>query len=322
MTRPGPASPEVTAAAEWTAIGVLVRVVVSDPDALGPARRLLQRDLAALDLACSRFRPDSEIRALDGTDGRPTPVSRLLAAALAAALEAAGETDGDVDPTVGDALAAAGYDRDFSAVAADGPRIRVRPAAAPGWRLVQLDEERRIVSVPAGVRLDLGATAKAWAADRAAARIASELGCGVLVALGGDLACAGPAPDGGWQVRVQDVTGPVDGVTDGPSSQVGLHHGGIATSSTRARRWVRGGQVLHHIVDPRNGLPARSPWRTVSVAADSCLAANAASTAAVVRGARAIPWLESRGATARLVDDEGRVRLTGGWPVDVAAVAS
>jgi thiamine biosynthesis lipoprotein len=120
---------------------------------------------------------------------------------------------------------------------------------------------------------------------------------------------------------VQDVTGPVDGVLDGPSSQVGLHHGGLATSSTRARRWVRGGQLLHHIVDPRNGLPARSPWRTVSVAADSCLAANTASTAAVVRGAAAVPWLDSRGATARLVDDEGRVRLIGGWPVDVPAAS-
>ncbi len=315
-------STDTTAAAEWTAIGVLVRVVVTDRDALGPARRLLQDDLAALDLACSRFRPDSEIRALDATNGRPTPVSELLAGALAAALAAADETDGDVDLTVGEALAAAGYDRDFSAVAADGPRIRVRPAAAPGWRLVHLDEERRTVSVPAGVRLDLGATAKAGAADPAAARIAAELGCSVLVALGGDLSCAGPAPDGGWQVRVQDVTGPVHGVPDGPSSQVGLHHGGLATSSTRARRWVRGGQVLHHIVDPRNGLPARSPWRTVSVAAHSCLAANTASTAAVVRGARAVPWLESRGATARLVDDEGRARLIGGWPVDVAAAPS
>jgi thiamine biosynthesis lipoprotein ApbE len=315
-------STDATAAAEWTAIGVLVRVVVTDREALGPARRHLQHDLAALDLACSRFRPDSEIRVLDGTDGRPTPVSELLAAALAAAMTAAAETDGDVDPTVGEALSAVGYDQDFASVASDGPRIRVRPAPAPGWRLVELDEGCRTVSVPAGVRLDLGATAKAWAADRAASDIAADLGCGVLVALGGDLACAGRAPQGGWQVRVQDVTGPVEGVPDGPASQVGLHGGGLATSSTRARRWVRGGQVLHHIIDPRNGLPARSPWRTVSVAADSCLAANTASTAAVVRGARAVPWLESRGATARLVDSEGRVRLIGGWPADVAGVAS
>jgi thiamine biosynthesis lipoprotein len=322
MTRASTAAPDRTAAAEWTAIGVLVRVVVTDRDALGAARRHLRRDLAALDLACSRFRADSEIRGLDRTAGRPTQVSELLAGALAAALAAAAGTDGDVDPTVGEALAAAGYDRDFAAVAADGPRIRVRPAAAPGWRLVKLDVGRRIVSVPAGVRLDLGATAKAWAADQAAARIAAELGCGVLVALGGDLACAGPTPDRGWQVRVQDVTGPVDETSDGQWSQVGLHHGGLATSSTRARQWVRGGQVLHHIIDPRNGLPVRSPWRTVSVAAGSCLAANTASTAVVIRGAAAVPWLEARGATARLVDHDGGVRLIGGWPVDVAAVAS
>ena len=310
------------AAADWTAIGVLVRLVVTDPAALGPARQRLEADLAALDRACSRFRPDSEIRALDSGDGRPTEVSPLLAGALAAALAAAADTDGDVDPTVGEALARSGYDRDFADVAPDGPRVTVVPAAVPGWRLVQLDTERRTVVVPAGVRLDLGATAKAWAADRAADALAHELGCGVLVGLGGDLACAGPAPHGGWQVRVQDVTGPVAGPPVGSTCQVALHAGGLATSSTTARRWVRGGQVLHHIIDPRNGLPARSPWRTVSVAAGSTLSANTLSTAAVVRGARAVPWLESRAATARLVGTDGRTHLTGGWPVDVPAVAS
>src|SRR5215468_1767803 len=174
------------AAASWRAIGTSVHLLVTEPRALGPARRLLGADLAALDAACSRFRADSEIVALDHAPGdgrrraRPVHVSPLLAGALGVALRAARATGGDVDPTVGGALSAAGYDRDFALVQRDGPPVRLTVRRVPGWREVQLDEQARLLSFPAGVRLDLGATAKAWAADRAADRIAAELGCGVL----------------------------------------------------------------------------------------------------------------------------------------------
>jgi FAD:protein FMN transferase len=185
------------AAASWRAIGTSVHLLVTEPRALGPARHLLAEDLAALDAACSRFRADSEIVALDHAPadprGRtcPVQVSPLLAGALAVALRAARRTSGDVDPTVGGALSAAGYDRDFALVQRDGPPVRLTVRSVPGWRQIELDEESGLVSLPAGTRLDLGATAKAWAADRAAARIAAELGCGVLVNLGGDIAVAG-----------------------------------------------------------------------------------------------------------------------------------
>jgi thiamine biosynthesis lipoprotein len=308
--------------ADWTAIGTLVRVVVTDAAALPAAKRILVADLAALDLACSRFRADSELRRLDEHGGRPVPVSPLLAEALATALEAAWRTDGDVDPTVGEAMAAIGYDRDFAQVRPDGPTLRLVPAPAPGWEGVELDRDRGTVTIPAGVRLDLGATAKALASDRAAGRIFAETGSGVLVSLGGDLRAEGPTPDGGWQVRVQDVTGHPDAGTDGPVAHVALHGGGLATSSTAARRWVRGGDLLHHLVDPRRGLPAESPWRTVSVAAPTCVAANTASTAAVIRGVRAPRWLESLGLAARLVDVEGRVRTVGRWPLDSRRASS
>ncbi len=301
-------------AADWTAIGTLVRVVVTEPAALPHARRILVDDLAALDLACSRFRPDSELRRLDDGCGRPVPVSPLLAEALAIALQAARRTDGDVDPTVGSAMADIGYDRDFGQVRPDGPVLRLVASPAPGWEGVVLDVDRGTVTVPVGVRLDLGATAKALAADRAASRIVEETGSGVLVSLGGDLRAAGPTPDGGWQVRVQDVTGHPDDAPIGPVAQVALHSGGLATSSTTARRWVRGGDVLHHIIDPRRGLPADSPWRTVTVAAPTCVAANTASTAAVIRGDRAPRWLESMCLAARLVDVAGTVRTVGAWP--------
>jgi thiamine biosynthesis lipoprotein len=188
--------------------------------------------------------------------------------------------------------------------------------SVPGWRQVQFDEQSRILVLPPGVRLDLGATAKAWAADRSAARLAAALGCGVLVSLGGDIAVAGETPPGGWRVRVQDVTGRPEDPPVGPSAVVAIRDGGLATSSTTARRWRRGGDVLHHILDPRTGLPAPPCWRTVSVAAASCADANTASTAAIIRGRDAPGWLTSLGLPARLVDEAGNVHTVAGWPAE------
>jgi FAD:protein FMN transferase len=307
---PGTAT-DAEASASWRALGTLVQLVVTDPRALPEARRVLESDLAEVDAACSRFRPDSEIRALKG--GRQA-ISPLLAEAVAVALRAARLTDGDVDPTVGAAMSAAGYDRDFRHIEPDGPPLSLTVRTVPGWRAVRLDGQS--LTLPAGVRLDLGATAKAWAADRSAARITSELGCGVLVSLGGDIAVAGPAPGGGWRIRVQDVTGVPGDPPAGPYALIAIRDGGLATSSTAARRWQRGGDVLHHILDPRTGLPAEPVWRTVSVAAGSCADANAASTAAVIRGRRALGWLTQLSLPARLVDATGVVFTVAGWPDD------
>jgi thiamine biosynthesis lipoprotein ApbE len=305
------AETEPGAETSWRALGTLVHLVVTEPNALPEARRLLEADLAAVDLACSRFRPDAEICALHG--GRPQQVSPLLAEAIAVALRAAELTDGDVDPTVGAAMSALGYDRDFDQILASDPQpVTVR--TVPGWRHIHLAENT--LTMPAGVQLDLGATAKAWAADRSAARIARQNGCGVLVSLGGDIAVAGPAPRDGWRIRVQDVTGAPGDPPDGPYTLIAIREGGLATSSTKARRWQRGGDVLHHILDPRTGLPAEPVWRTVSVAAGSCADANAASTAAVIRGRAALGWLARLGLPARLVDATGVVFTVAGWPDD------
>ena len=221
-------------------------------------------------------------------------------------------------PTVGAAMNAVGYDRDFSLVQRDGPAVRLTVRTIPGWRQVEFDEQARLLRVPPGARLDLGATAKAWAADRSAGRIAATLGCGVLVSLGGDIAVSGQPPAGGWRIRVQDISGRPDDPPAGPSTVVAIHGGGLATSSTAARRWRRGGDVLHHILDPRTGLPAAPVWRTVSVAAASCTDANIASTAAIIRGHAAPAWLTGLGLPARLVDETGQVRTIGGWPAETA----
>ena len=301
------------ASAGWTALGTQVWLVVTDPDVLARARHLLAADLAEVDAACSRFRPDSELMSL-GTAAGPVQVSPLLAEAIGVALRAARLTGGDVDPTVGAAMVAIGYDRDFSQLPASGPPVTLAVRAVPGWQQVHLDDQSRRLSLPRGVRLDLGATAKAWAADRSAARLAAALGCGVLVGLGGDISVAGEPPAGGWRVRVQDVTGRPEDPPVGPAAVVAIQDGGLATSSTTARRWRRGGEVLHHILDPRTGLPAPEYWRTVSVAAGTCVDANTASTAAIIKGREAVSWLANSGLPARLVDAAGNVQAVNGWP--------
>jgi FAD:protein FMN transferase len=292
----------------WTALGTTAEVVVTDPDALSSAHRAVLAEVAAIDAACSRFRPDSELVALNRAAGGPVPVSPLLGEALDVALEAARRSGGTVDPTVGAALLAAGYDDDFARLPADGPAIVARPA--PGWRKVRRDREAGTVTVPRGVQIDLGATAKALAADRAARAAALALpGVGVLVNLGGDVAVAGPPPGDGWPVGV------ADGHRDArPAASVLVRAGGLATSSTTQRRWRRGGRVMHHILDPRTGAPVAPVWRTVSVAGASCVEANTASTAAIVWGAQARRRLSRARVHARLVSADGRVETTGGWP--------
>ncbi|HJP80001.1 MAG TPA: FAD:protein FMN transferase [Pseudonocardiaceae bacterium] len=297
----------MTASATMTALSTTALVVVTDANALDEGQRILAGELAAIDLAASRFRPDSEISRLPA--GRAVPISPLLTDALATALRAARLTNGIVDPTVADAVSGLGYDRDFAQLV-DGP---ISTAPAPGWWRIHLDVDRREVLVPRGVHLDLGATAKALVADRAAHRIGTALGCGVLVSLGGDVATHGVAPDGGWRLGIGDDHRTA--ATD-PDAMVTIADGGLATSSTTCRRWRRAGRELHHIVDPRTGDLPNTPWRTVSVAAATCVDANIASTAAIVLGDLAPAWLTSLGLPARLVETGGDVRTVAGWPAD------
>lgn len=282
-----------------------MHVLVTDVDALGRARSIVDAELDAVEMAASRFRPDSEICALAQAGGARRPVSPMLSELITAALGAARVTDGDVDPTVGCAVVALGYDRSRATGGSPMPAI-TSISLDIDWTAVEFDG--RNLRMPAGTLLDLGATAKAVAADRCARKVCQQTGSGVLVNLGGDIATAGPAPADGWRVLVHDTD-------DDPASQVTIGSDtGLATSSTRRRRWRRAGVTSHHILDPRTGTSAEPVWRSVSVAASSCLAANTVSTAAIVRGHRAIRWISSLGVPARLVDRDGSEHTIGGWP--------
>ncbi len=308
-----PADP---AAASFEVFGTTAVLVVTEPDAIEGARALAEQVLAEVDLACSRFRPDSELVRLNAAAGQRVAISATFADLLAAAIRAAELTDGDVDPTCALALTGLGYDRDFAEVraAAAGPRRADSPAGpVPGWRTIHLDKTKQQVRVTHGAQIDLGATAKAWAADRCAELIASRLHCGVLVSLGGDVAVAGSPPADGWRIRVTDDHA---APSSAPGQTVAIRAGGLATSSTTVRTWTVGGQRVHHIIDPATGEPAQPCWRTVSVAAATCTDANTASTAAIIRGAAAPGWLTSAGLPARLVRDDGTVQTTAGWPLD------
>jgi thiamine biosynthesis lipoprotein len=238
-----------------------------------------------------------------------------LAEAIRVALTAAAWTGGLADPTIGSALISLGYDRDFAAIDPGRPDPPAEPVPAPGWQSVRLDGP--LLRLPAGTLLDLGATAKGLGSDRAARAVLTATGNagGTLVSLGGDIATCGTPPADGWPVLVADAAGlPAGPAAAAPAQQVRLADGAVATSSITCREWRRAGRVMHHIVDPRTGLPADGPWRMVSVGAATCADANAAATAAVVAGDQAQEWLAAAGLPARLVARDGEVSCTGGWP--------
>lgn len=293
--------------AGFPAMGTTTVVAVGDGRALRDALRWVGEVVRAVDATCSRFLAQSELSRLNRSSGTGrVAVSALLGEALDAALAAAAASGGLVDPTVGAAMERAGYTVTFRDLPADGPPLRLEARAVPGWRVVSRGEGW--ASLPPGVTLDLGAVGKAWAADRAAAAAFARLGTGVLVCCGGDVAVAGPPPEGGWRIRVGE------GVSGRAVQDVLVSDGGLATSGREARSWRRGGRLLHHILDPATGLPAQAGWRAASVAAATCAEANAGATAAMILGDAAPRWLAAQRLPARLVAEDGEIVTVAGWP--------
>jgi FAD:protein FMN transferase len=269
------------ATASWPQLGTTALVRVADPNDLPFAERLLRAELARADRAASNYRDDSELAAVCRAAGTAVAVSSYFSEMVIAAVGAAEASYGLVDPTIGH---------------------------NPGWKAIMAGDWS--VSVPRGAQLDLGATGKAFAADRAAKVIATAInGRGVLVSLGGDIATAGRAPQGGWVIHVTDDhrCG-----RESPGQTVVIQDGALATSGTALRTGPGG----HHITDPRTGVAAETMWRTVSATAANCVDANTATTAAVILGHYAPGWLSAQGLAARLVANDGEVTTVGGWPSD------
>jgi thiamine biosynthesis lipoprotein len=313
----------------WKALGTSVHVVTTQDTRLEAATTAVRQVLEDVDATYSRFREDSELIRVNANAGRTVQISPLLATAIDAALRAARLTDGTVDPTIGRAIRVAGYDDDFSRIALEathpslpgepGKKVRLRAERVPGWQAIRLDRGSRTVWLPQGVELDLGSTGKALAADLSATAAMAAAGeGGVLVSLGGDIGTAGDSPSGGWRILVAEDSRVKP---SGDGDVICVTAGGVATSSTTVRRWSRDGVILHHIIDPQTGLPASGPFRTVTVVAGTCLDANIASTAAIVRGEAAIDWLTGCRLPARLVENDGTIHYIGPWP-DPTSVAA
>lgn len=289
--------------ARWEALGCTTHLETRLATDLEPARRLVAQVLSDVDAVASRFRDDSELALVNRNPGRWVRVDTLLVAALRVALRAAEDSDGLVHPLLGRPIVELGYDRTFGLLREVTAPIGDTPAPRlDSWRDIELDEDA--VRIPDGTSLDLGATAKAWCTDLAVTALEEHLSGDAVVSIGGDLRTAGT---GSWEVAVSERPG------DEPQVLVELT-GALATSSTQVRRWRRGGVERHHILDPRTGGPAREVWRTVSVAAPTCVEANTASTAAIVLGEDAADRLSRSVPAARLVGADGGVRLIGTWP--------
>lgn len=254
--------------------------VVVAGDAAG-VRELFDAD----DRRFTRFAPDSELLRVNSARG-PLVVSGRFAHAVAAALTAAHQTGGLVDPTLLDALEAAGYDRDFGELADSGPATG---GASGRWREVRL--HGRLLTLPRGVRLDLNGVVKSLAVDEALALVRHG-----WVSAGGDLA----------------TTRPVDVGLPGGGS-IRLERGALATSSSATRRWRRGGAVQHHLIDPRTGRPATSPWEQVTVCGATCLMADVAAKAAFLLGADGPGWLDARGMPGRFLRPDGSALANAAW---------
>lgn len=341
------------AAARFAALGTTASVTVTEAAHLELGEQILRNTLRELDRTANRFRRESELSRLLAHEGRPVRVSARLLELLGVALRAHQLTGGLVDPTVGQALTDLGYDRDHTLIHPDHGTT-MPPRRAPGMAGIVVDAASRIVIVPPGVRLDLKATSQAFTLYRTAATIAGRCRGGVLVTLGGDAACAGVAPVGGWLLDVSDpscialVSEPrrpwregaqsamrasldsYDEPTPAPAVLAGsgrpvvaVRDGGVATSSTNTRSWIRNGRVIHHLVDPRTGRNVDAVWSTVSVAAAAtCLDANTASTATMVMCENAPGWLDNLHLPSWLRRDDDTDLTLAGWPVEPATAKS
>ncbi len=241
---------------KFAAMGSDVHVVVlgGRPDLC----RFVRDRIAELEARWSRFRPDSELSRLNAMPGRPVVVSEDTRIAISAAVDAWRITEGRFDPSILAALVAVGYDRDFASLDRGRTGAVVPAGPSPGCAGIEIDPIVRSISLPEGTTVDLGGIGKGLAADLVIADLRDAGALGGCVNIGGDLRAFGQGPtSAGWIVDLGHL----------PGVLIGISEGGIATSSTLKRRWVRDGVEQHHLLDPRRGLPVDSGIAAVTVIA-------------------------------------------------------
>jgi FAD:protein FMN transferase len=250
----------------------------------------------ALEARLSRFRPDSELSLLNRAGH--ARVSDDLYALTQLALDARDDTGGRFDPTIGGAIAAAGYDHSFDDMPTD-----VGPTRQPvrHTRGVAIDGASGTITLDEHVALDLGGIAKGYAAEMAAGILADAGPC--LVNAGGDIALRGTPKSGAWTVGVETPDGDLT---------LALNDGAVATSGRDRRNWRSEGRLQHHIIDPATDQPARSDVLRITVVAGNAVEAEAHATALFLVGsADAVDEAEALGLTAIVVTDAGRTLVTG-----------
>lgn len=254
---------------------------------------------AEVERTCSRFDPGSELRRLcEPTDEavRPSP---LLFAAVAFAVELAERTNGAFDPAAGARMEAAGFDANYRT----GERQPHRTPGGATWRDIEIDREGGTVRLRRPLTIDLGAVAKGMAVDLAARAFAGFPG--FVIDAGGDIFAGGTNADGGpWVIGLCDPAG--GGTLAG---EVAVSDAAICTSGDYERR-AGGG---HHILDPRRGGSATT-CASVTVIAESAMAADALATAAFVLGPdEGMALLEDEGAEGCMATSDGHTVTTRGF---------
>lgn len=236
---------------------------------------------ATYERTMSRFREDSELNALNASAGQPFRASPLLFDVVCDAVGWACVTDGLFDPTVIDALEAMGYDRPFDLLPATRAAVAERPRTQAGrWRAIALDHDRETITLPRGVRIDLGGIGKGYSVDRAIGLLGP--GANAIVNASGDLYAAGDGPEGeGWYVGVQD---PFDSSAD--VALLNVNDRGVATSGSTKRHWTLADGRYHHLIDPRTGMSSESELATVTVVAPTATQADVLAKTAYLLGPR------------------------------------
>jgi thiamine biosynthesis lipoprotein len=274
----------VSGPTSFRSMGCEILVGGASPGALRRIEALFEQR----DRIFSRFRPDSELNRVNAARGGIVRLSPLFASTLRTALAVAESSNGLVDPTVGAAIEAAGYAVDFTELKPDP-----RPAGSPqpgSWHSLPL--AGRLLFLPAELKLDLNGVVKALAVDDALELLDGD----GFVSAGGDISTRGPL----------DVALPESGA-------VRLTRGALATSGSSGRTWLRGGRRRHHLIDPRTGLPADSPWEQVTVCGSTCLTADVAAKAAFLAGDAGPDWLDERELPGRFLTHDGEEFVNDAW---------